>query len=417
MQRRVLVQLDLRHGAGRAVIGGVLRFAALHPEWDLQILGGHPSNEPICDYLSWRPLGIITDQPLANLRIPAFCRNGLKALVTFRHENHPDVQLGIVHAGCNQRLIAEAAARLLIRKGLVHFAYVPAPVDDMELHEREKTFCRLLSEKGFKPDVYRPPQRFARWTDEAQTLSAWLKALPKPCGIMAAFDQRAKHVIDVCRLSGILVPEQIQIVGVDNETFICEQTIPSLTSVMPDFEGLGFLTANRIDHLIRSPRKGVFQLQGSVMGVVERLSTADHRGAARCVSLAQEFIRLHAAAGITVSDVVKASRTSERLLQRHFKKICGKSVRDELIDARLELVKERLRTTQIPIDRIGDFCGFPNVKNLKVRFRQHFGMTMGNYRLRHADASSPALKPRLDKIASPHPTRLIRHDLRQFPGD
>lgn len=380
MQRRVLVQLDLRHGAGRAVIGGVLRFAALHPEWDLQILGGHPSNEPLCDYLSWKPLGIITDQPFATLRIPAFRRNGLKALASFHHENHPDMGIGIVHAGCNQRLIAEAAAGLLLRKGLAHFAYVPAPVDDTELDEREKAFCSFLSEKGFKPDVYRPPQRFARWTDEVKTLSAWLKSLSKPCGIMAAFDQRAKHVIDVCRLSGIAIPEQIQIVGVDNETFICEQTTPSLTSVMPDFEMLGFLAASSLDRLIRSPKKCTVNLQGTVMGVVERLSTADHRGSARCVSLAQEFIRLHAAAGITVADVVKASRISERLLQRHFRKICGKSVRDELIDIRLELVKDRLRSTQIPIDRIGDFCGFRDVKNLKALFRRHFGMTMTEFR-------------------------------------
>lgn len=380
MQRRVLVQLDLRHGAGRAVISGVLRFAAIHPEWDLQILGGHPSNEPICDYLSWKPLGIITDQPFASLRISAFRRNGLKALVSFCRESHSDIGIGIVRAACDQRLIAEAAAEILIRKGLAHFAYVPALVADTDFDEREKAFCGFLSDKGFKTDVYRPPQRFARWTDEVKTLSKWLKSLPKPCGIMVAFDQRAKHVIDVCRLSGIAVPEQIQVVGVDNEIFICEQTTPSLTSVMPNFEGLGFLAAKRLDHLIQFPRKGVFDLKGTVMGTVERLSTADYRGSARCVSLAQEFIRRHAAAGITVSDVVKASRTSERLLQRHFKDICGRSIRDELIDTRLSLVKDRLRSTRIPIDRIGDFCGFRDAKNLKALFKRRFGLSMSDYR-------------------------------------
>ena len=99
-------------------------------------------------------------------------------------------------------------------------------------------------------------------------LAEWLVSLPKPCGVWAAFDQRAKHVLDACRLAGLNVPSQIQVLGVDNETYVCEQTIPSLSSLMPDFENGGFL--------------------------------ADVHGTTRRVAAAREFIRQHATSDIGV---------------------------------------------------------------------------------------------------------------------
>ena len=380
-QRRILVQLDLRQTAGRHAISGVLRYAATHPDWDLQILGGHPANEPICDFLDWHPAGLITDQPTDAAEIAKFRVHGLKALASFHRERERDLGIRIFHAECDQRDVARAAADLLTRKGLVHFAYVPAPIDDDELNERERAFCRTLLRKGFDVNVYNTHSAVThRWANEISALSDWLAALPKPCGVMAVFDQRAKHVIDACRLSGIAVPEQVQVIGVDNEEFICEQTMPSLSSVLPDFEGLGYRAAEQLDKVLRRPTARTVTLKAKVKGVVERLSTADSRGAARCVALAREFIRQHAATSISVADIIRSSHTSERLLQRHFRAICGKSVRDELIESRLNLVKEHLRSTRIPIKHIGDFCGFPSTKHLMDLFKRRFGLTMSAYR-------------------------------------
>lgn len=379
---RVLVQLDLRQSAGRTTISGILRYAATHPAWDLQLLDGHPANGPIQDYFSWRPSAIIIDASLDLERIRQFRDRGLRVLSSFNsHEHYPNLGIGILHAGCDHRQIAVAGAKLLLRKGLTNFAFVPSPLDDDGLRERETTFVRFLSSRGHSISVFRGTGRSLRkWSDELAELSEWLRNLPKPCGIMAAFDQRAKHVIDACRLSGISIPDQVQVVGVDNEEIICEQTVPSLSSVMPDFEDLGYRAAAGIDRLLQHPGHRSVSIRCKVKGIVERSSTNDYKGSSRCVSLAREFIRLHAAAGITVADVVTAARTSERLLQRHFRAICGRSIRDELIDTRLSLVKDRLRSTRIPIDRIGDFCGFRDVKNLKALFKRRFGLTMSDYR-------------------------------------
>lgn len=378
---RVLVQLDFRQSAGRAAIGGILRYAATHPDWDLQILDGHPANAPIRDFLSWEPAAIVIDSPLDVRSVGQFRAHGLRALASFHREDYPDLGIGIVHAGCDHRQIVRTGADFLLRKGITNFAFVPSPLDDDELRERETAFVRYLSSKGFCVSVFRGTGRSMRkWAEEIKSLSEWIQGLPKPCGIMAAFDQRAKHIIDACRLSDLLIPDQVQVLGVDNEEIICEQTVPSLTSVMPDFEDLGYRAAAELDRLLQRGGRGQVRIRSKVRGIVERSSTDDYRGSSRCVSLAREFIRLHAASGITVADVVAASHTGERILQRHFRDICGRSIRDELIDTRLSLVKDRLRSTRIPIDRIGDLCGFRDAKNLKALFRRRFGMTMTAFR-------------------------------------
>lgn len=211
--------------------------------------------------------------------------------------------------------------------------------------------------------------------------SLQVRTFPSPQrGTTHGFDQRAKHVIDACRLADISVPEQIQVLGVDNEAFICEQTTPSLSSIQPDFEDLGYRAASALDRLLVSSRPKTVRIVGKVTGGVERFSTTNYLGGACCVALAREFIRRNASTNITVGDVVRAAHTSQRLLQMHFQKICGKSVRDELIDTHLRLVKESLRSTCIPIDRIGDFCGFRGVKYLKTLFKRRFGVTMSEYR-------------------------------------
>lgn len=384
---RILAKLDFRFAAAREVLSGILRYSASHPVWDLQICDSHPLNRPADNYLPWRPHGLIVDAPLDRRLVRRFKAEGLRGIATFHREDISALGLSSVTATLDQRAIAESAAALLLKKGLRNFAYVPAPQSDSEMDERQTAFVAYMARAGYATAVFDRKSGAlsgnASWMDEIASLSQWLRHLPKPCGVLAAFDHRAKHVLDACRNFGIRVPEQIQVVGIDNETYLCEQTTPTLTSVMPDFEELGYRAAEQLNVALgdRSPRMRT--ILGGVKGIVERLSTSDYKGSARCVAQALEFIRRYAASGITVADVVRSAGTSERLLQRHFKSVCGKSVRDELIEVRLELIKRQLRTTRIPIDRVGDFCGFRDAKYLKTLFKRNFGLTMSDYRKSH----------------------------------
>ena len=99
------------------------------------------------------------------------------------------------------------------------------------------------------------------WAEERVKVLRWIKSLPKPCGIFAVYDSRARFVLDVCREAEIKVPAQVQVLGVDNETYFCEYSTPTLSSISPDFEGGGFLAAQTLDALLEgrpSPSTNLF---------------------------------------------------------------------------------------------------------------------------------------------------------------
>ena len=286
----------------------------------------------------------------------------------------------------DERTLAAEAAKLFRRNGLSHFAFVGSPTSGRWSEARQRFFRAALRDMGMDLDVFAAGSATS-WLEQERALAAWLKSLPKPCGVWAAFDQRAKHVLDACRLAGISVPSQIQVLGVDNDTPICEQTVPSLSSLMPDFESGGFAAASFLDGILRGGRGqphgsgGRTTLYFAFKGVVERLSTADDNGTARRISAAREFIRQHATSGIDVPHVASSLGISVRLLQRDYRAVTGRTVLREIQEEKLAHVKKMLRKTTTPIDGIGRFCGFKSPAHLKTLFKARFGMTMSAYRM------------------------------------
>lgn len=381
-RKRILIQVDFGQKAARDLLGGVLRYAANRNDWDVQIHRGHPKNLIPDALQKWRPQGIITDSQIRQSTVSRMVRNGLKGIVAL----HDDTSRGVpVHfVGCDNVMIGRAGADLLLSKKLRHFAYVPSIVRDAALDLRQNEFVRHIREKGFDASVYAGkrgvPRRDARESDGEQ-LSGWLAALPKPCGVMAAFDQRAKNVIDACRRTGIDIPSQLIVLGVDDEEYICTNTSPTLSSILPDFNGGGFRAAAMLDRMMEEDSGGIppLTLYG-IKKIEERTSSMDVGGTMRSVVLACEFMRRNAAEPIRIDDIVAASGTSRRLLEKHFRMVLDTTATHELQRIRLELVKKRLEETDIPLGRIGETCGFNDEFHLKRLFKLTFGMTMGEYR-------------------------------------
>ena len=386
-QTRILVQIDAGQKADRDILGGVLRYAATHPDWDVRIVSGHPMTRAPGIPRLWRPNGIVTDRLPNHSLVARLAREGLRGIIAL-YDNpafDPKVHgVPIRHVLCDNEAIGAEGARLLLAKKLRHFAYVPAVVADPPLDRRQTGFVRIVAERGFEAAVYpAPPRRRGRGRTEADEgrLAEWLAALPKPCGVMAAFDQRAKNVLDACRLAGVDVPAQVMLLGVDNEEFICDNTVPSLSSILPDFNRGGFLAAEALQGMIDgSGASDDGPIRYGVGRIVERASTVDVGGTARSVALACEFMRRNAASPIGIDDIVAASGTSRRLLERHFRAVMGTTAAHELQRIRLELVKRRLEETDEPLGRVGDACGFNDESHLKKLFKRAFGMTMSAYR-------------------------------------
>ena len=379
---RVIVNLDVRHQAAREVIAGVLRFAAKHPEWDVQMRGNHPSNDGFALDPKWTPDGLIIDNVWQT-------RDGQRLLAT------PSLR-GVIFASAlpptsfrtphetvatDDRALAVAAVKLFRQHGLGNFAFIGTRGDERWCEIRKRFFRAALKDAGFPLSVYTSPRSARKdWSEERQTMAEWLAALPKPCGIWAAYDQRAMHVLDVCRKTGISVPEQVQVLGVDDESYICEQTTPTLSSLAPDFEAGGYAAAEALHAILSGRKPQEKKLKIGVRAVTERLSTTDLSGSGNRVSRALDLIRHKATEGLTVAAVVKAIGGSERLLEKNFSEVVGHSICREIQDVRLGKVKELLAKTDLPIDAISARCAFGSGNYLKNLFLKRFGQTMSAYR-------------------------------------
>lgn len=391
----MLAHLDMRHAASREAVGGIMRFAATHHNWEVQFAGAHPSNKSLEHFADWHPDALVIDSSCHSLAPKELAAIAGRATVFAETAVPAGWRRPCATITTDNHALAVEAAKLFRQKGLVHFAFAESPGKERWSEDRRRFFHAEVKAMGYTVHDFEPTDSAASWQEQELALSAWLNALPKPCGIWAAFDQRAKHVLDVCRLAGLSVPNQIQVLGVDDETYICEQTVPSLSSIKPDFESGGFKAAQFLDDILSgkpsfSPGKRNKRptLQFAIKGVVERLSTADVNGTARRITAAREFIRKHATSGIDVPHIATALGVSVRLLQRDYRAVTGRTVMDDLQSAKLEHVKDLLRTTTIPIDTIGPFCDFKSPSHLKTLFKARFGMTMSDYR-KSAPPNSP----------------------------
>ena len=285
---RVIVDLDVRHQAAREVIAGILRFSAKHPEWDLQMRGNHPSNDGFTLDPKWIPDGLIIDDAWQTREGGKLLSSpSLRGAIFVSSLPPPGYRIPHETVATDDRALAVAAAKLLVGHDLRNFAFIGSLGDERWSEARKRFFRAALKDAGFALSVYKSPRAAKKdWSAERQALSDWLAILPKPCGVWAAYDQRAMHVLDICRTNGISVPEQVQVLGVDDESYICEQMTPTLSSIAPDFEAGGYAAAEALHAILSGRKPQEKKLKIGVRTVTERLSTTDLSGSGNRVSRA-----------------------------------------------------------------------------------------------------------------------------------
>jgi len=389
---RVLVVLSTVHKPRRDKLQGILQYARLHGPWDVQTVEAHPYITRVGSLKHWQPAGIIKDgtypppfrNPLALRRIPT---------VLVDTDGRRSQRCCCVDH--DSRQTAAGVADYYLRLGLEQFAFVGSVPRCFWSVARAEGFVGRLAQHGHGCTVYQP-KHGRDWGLEQEHMRRWLLGLPRPCGIMAAMDLRAKQVLDTCRIAGIRVPDEMVVIGVDNDETICENTTPTLSSALPDFERGGYMAAELLDQLMRNARRKPVRLTYGLNRIVARQSTQRFRVSNPVASAAVEFIRLNACAGITVRDVATHLRVSRRLAELRFREACGRSILEEIRHCRLERVCLLLRETNLPISEIGERCGYETETYLKTLFKASFGMTMRAYRQRSAEphAEGPAAADR-----------------------
>ena len=374
---KILVWLGLETAAARALARGVLRYAATHRYINLHIWNQNAPLGEFTDWDDWRPDGIAS----VDAGIASPMPKSVRAAVVF-HWTGGDAPLPAAHVSvlCDDEEIGRLAAMHFLRRNLRHFGCVSALGGENWSSAREKAFAAAVRTAGCRaPAAFRAESGMGLSRERA-ALADWLRALPKPCGIFAVSDWRAWHVLDICRECGIEVPSAAQVIGVDNEEYICEQTTPTLTSIMPDFESGGYEAMRALDAMLSGRRPPQDPIVYGVLGIVERQSTRDDRGTGRIVNRALDFIRMHAASGGTAAEAAKAAGCSASLLQRYFRKTVGRTVMEEIHRVRLDKACRLLRHTETPIGEIAPLCGYEDDVFLKILFKRTFGRSMRDYR-------------------------------------
>ena len=374
---RVLVAISTVEKSGRDKLQGILKYVHINGLWDVQTLEDHPFIAQLGTFKNWRPDGVIDGTAKESF---VHITQAIKA-PTVKLDSDLPFSRTCSSVSHDSRQIAEAIADSFLRLGLKHFGYVGSVPPLSWSQTRAVAFTNRLKQAGFACAVYEPQRAVAEdWGLEQRQMRAWLLALPKPCGVMVAVDLRAKQVLDTCRIAGLRVPEEIAVFGVDNDETICENTVPTLSSVLPDFEGGGYLAAELLDRLMRGSQRKAARLTYGVKRIVLRQSSQFIQTPCRLTASAVEFIRLNACAGITVMDVARHLNVSRRLAELRFRAAQGHSLLDEIQHHRLARVCALLRETNLPIGEIGQRCGYQTETYLKVLFKTRFNVTMREYR-------------------------------------
>jgi len=371
---KVALLIETSSSYGRGLLRGISRYARLHGPWAffLEPGGQEELPPPLRD---WGIDGVIT---LFRTR-----RQARRLLAT----RLPIVDLdftipGLVPWGvCNdEAAVARLAAEHLMSRGLRHFGFVgwSAPEDSLWESQRLEAFSSAVELGGFPVSIYRWPA--LAWGREQKRLAGWLRRLPKPAGIMASNDQRARHVLEAARLAGLRIPDDLAVIGVDNDETLCELSTPSISSVSLDTDTIGYRGAALLHALMkgrRAPRKPV---SVPPLGVVARRSSDLLAMADPAVVDAVRFIDANLSKPIRISDVLTAARLSRKTLELRFRESLGRTPHEELQRRRLDKVKSFLRQTDWPLKQIARATGFTYVEHLHLIFRKRMGMTPTAFR-------------------------------------
>ena len=210
----------------------------------------------------------------------------------------------------------------------------------------------------------------------------WLRKLPKPCAILGANDTTADLVLQACRMEFIKVPDDIAVIGIDNDELLCEHASPTLTSVVPDFEQSGYAAARLLDGLLRNPTAPARLVRFGAAHVVRRNSTVKFRRRDEAVLKAVEYVRLHACAKLSAADACALIGGSRRQAEYRFAKLVGVSIGEQIRSVRIARAKELLLRRGISIESIYVECGYESASSLRRAFKKATGLSLRDWRNR-----------------------------------
>jgi LacI family transcriptional regulator len=369
----------------RGLLRGIGRYIKGHGPWSVYLEERGPRDAIPSWLRAWKGNGIIArikDVPTAE----ALLATGAP-IVELRRQV-VGFELPAVH--CDDEAIAATAIRHFQVRGFRHFAFCGRPSarwSDL----REAAYRRGLAAAELDCHSYAWPRpgRSRSWEQEQDDVARWLAALPHPVGVLACNDIRGLQVLDACRRTALPVPERVAVLGVDNDVALCELADPPLSSIDQDLERIGYEAAALLDRLMGGADPPPDPILIEPLGVVIRLSTDSVAIDDPAVATAIRLIRQHACDHRGVDFLAERAGISRRALQRRFKAMTGRTLREELLETQLDRVRQMLAETDLKLEAIAAKAGFRYIGYMCSYFKKRTGTTPGEYRRLHATGPAP----------------------------
>ncbi len=379
MMKLIRIGLAVNHSYAyyRGVLRGIAHYAETKPEWLFTSV--FPEEQSLQALGRLRPAGLIASVHLQVL---------VQALSCWRR---PVVNVSAVlprlrfpRVGVDNVRVGQLAAAHFLERGLRNFGFV-GPPDHVFSTERRPAFCQALREAGHSVACHDTPVNLPidplgrRW-DLDRGVYRWLRALPKPVGLFVADDEWGVQVAEACRQVGLHVPEDVALLGVDDDDLDCELTRPRLSSVVVPAERIGYEAAALLDRLLAGHKPPAGPVLIPPLGVATRRSTDVLAIDDREVVAAVRFIREHAHMPLRVTDVLREVPVSRRTLERRCHQALGWGVGEEIRRAHLELARRLLARTDLPMKAVAQKSGFSDFRHMAVVFRHELGLPPTAYR-------------------------------------
>lgn len=377
---RVFAFVNLASAAGRRHLTGIYRFLGEGRAWDLNLVRSFADYAPRVlraavrekydGYIFISPKDRDTNRLYAHLGAPA----------VFIDQPSDDALARIprsVFVNDDNAAFGKAAARRLASSPLLRaFAFSEAATARAWSAERGAAFADELAAHGLKAETLERAE-----TRPTKELARRLLALPKPCGVFAAYDDVGRRIVETARDAGLKIPEDIEVLSVGDDEMVCDYVRPSLTSLAPDFETEGYRAARELQAMMYGarPKRRVFLV--GLRSIEERGSTRNASVGQSIARAARAYIDAHARRGITAADVVRHLGVSRSLADLRFREETGTSLLQAILAVRLGEVKRLLAETDLPIEEVARRAGYPNANYLKNLFKRHVGQSMRDWRV------------------------------------
>jgi len=379
--KRIALLLGLDLGYCRDVLRGIQRYASQRNDWVFH--DAPPDSLCLGPLREWRPDGII-----AHLFLP-------EMVTALRAMRQPVVNTTSALAKCDfplveadHLLVGKMAADYYLHRGYCNFGYYGSKCSAFSFDRRE-AYREVIERAGHEVTCcfadYLPRQRLeTSWKQTDNKVQRWLRKLPKPVAIFTSHDTAARDLADACIALGLKVPQEVALLGVDNDEAVCLLARPSLSSIKIPAEQIGFQAARILHEMLAGKQPPARPLFLPPVRVVTRRSTDLTAVDDELVRGALSYIRSHYAEPIGVESISAGIGVGRRSLERKMAEHLGKTVLEELQLARIESAQQLLDETNHSVKAVAMKVGFSSARRFSDVFRKIVGTTPIEYRRRRA---------------------------------